>query len=347
MSEPKPITLVGGGLAGLTLGIGLRQRGVPVAVWEAGRYPRHRVCGEFISGRGQQTLARLGLRDLLLQAGARPAETAAFFAGNFSGPARALPAPALCVSRFELDARLARRFRELGGVLRAQQRWPDAAFGEGVVRATGRRARPVDAGWRWFGVKVHARGVALAADLEMHVAPDGYVGLCRLSEVEVNVCGLRRRRVAAGDAAGDWRQLLLGRDGSVLRARLAAAEIDERSFCSVAGLSLRPERAARRPECCVGDALTMIPPVTGNGMSMAFESAELAIDPLVGYCRGAMAWAETQQIIARRCDEAFVRRLRWARVLHRLMCSPAGQAIMVRGAARWRWAWTLLFAKTR
>ena len=61
MASSLPITIVGGGLAGLTLGIGLRQRQIPVAVWEAGNYPRHRVCGEFISGRGQQTLERLRL----------------------------------------------------------------------------------------------------------------------------------------------------------------------------------------------------------------------------------------------------------------------------------------------
>ena len=69
----KPITIVGGGLAGLTLGIGLRQRGVPVSVIEAGQYPRHRVCGEFISGRGQETLTRLGLTEPLRQAGLRAA----------------------------------------------------------------------------------------------------------------------------------------------------------------------------------------------------------------------------------------------------------------------------------
>ena len=61
----KPVTIIGGGLAGLTLGIGLRQHGVPATIIEAGNYPRHRVCGEFVSGRGQATLARLGLRAML------------------------------------------------------------------------------------------------------------------------------------------------------------------------------------------------------------------------------------------------------------------------------------------
>src|SRR6185295_4061959 len=112
---PKIVTIVGGGLAGLTLGIGLRQRGVPVTVWEAGRYPRHRVCGEFISGQGQETLARLGLRELLVQAGARPARTAAFSAPKVESPPRQLPQPALCLSRYTMDALLADEFQKLGG----------------------------------------------------------------------------------------------------------------------------------------------------------------------------------------------------------------------------------------
>ena len=75
----KAIHVIGGGLAGLTLGIGLRNRGVPVTISEAGEYPRHRVCGEFISGRGVEVLQRLQLTDLLVRAGACEARTAAFF----------------------------------------------------------------------------------------------------------------------------------------------------------------------------------------------------------------------------------------------------------------------------
>ena len=57
----REITIAGGGLAGLSLAVGLRQHEVPVVVLEAGNYPRHRVCGEFISGVTAETLTALGI----------------------------------------------------------------------------------------------------------------------------------------------------------------------------------------------------------------------------------------------------------------------------------------------
>ena len=343
----KPITIVGGGLAGLTLGLGLRARGVPVTLWEAGRYPHHRVCGEFVSGSGLESLDRLGLRPLLADAGAVTAKTAAFFSASASAPPRALPSPALCLSRHVMDERLAQEFVRRGGELRAGQRRPQNDFPEGVVRATGRRPQPEENGARWFGLKVHARNLTLTADLEMHVAQIGYVGLCRINGGAVNVCGLFRREVGAMDMAGDKRELLRGRPGSLLRARLDPAVFDEGSFCAVAGLSLRLHRAIERTEFCVGDAITMIPPVTGNGMSMAFESAELAIEPLTAWSRGEVAWTEAQQILARRCDQVFARRLRWAGRLQTLLLTPALQRPLVFLAGRSGWLWRLGFARTR
>src|SRR2546423_6637194 len=128
----KTITIVGGGLAGLTLGIGLRQRGIPVVLWEAGHYPRHRVCGEFISGRGQNTITRLGLYDRFMQAGAVTARGAAFFSGQASSPVRLLASPALCLSRFAMDALLADYFQICGGELRDRQRWDKSDSYEGI-----------------------------------------------------------------------------------------------------------------------------------------------------------------------------------------------------------------------
>src|SRR5580704_1395728 len=140
MPAPKPITIVGGGLAGLTLGIGLRQRDVPVTIWEAGQYPRHRVCGEFISGNGQAVLGRLGLLEQFEKAGAFHARTAMFVCGTNRSPVRQLDAPALCLSRHLMDTLLAGAFQQLDGDLRVNSRWTSDDYGEGVVLAAGRRA---------------------------------------------------------------------------------------------------------------------------------------------------------------------------------------------------------------
>lgn len=343
----RAITIIGGGLAGLTLGIGLRQRGVPVTVWEAGRIPRHRVCGEFINGRGLEALGRHGLPDILMKAGARPATTAAFFLENWSLPVRTLPRPAFCLSRFKLDGVLAEAFCKAGGVLRCETRIPEREYAEGVVRATGRRARAAEHGWRWFGVKAHVVGISLVADLEMHFLNSGYVGLCRISENEVNVCGLFRRRNGDNEERREPADRLRGKPGSLLDQRLSIARWNHASFCTVGGLSLRPRRAAELREFCVGDALTMIAPVTGNGMSMAFESAGLAVGPLTAYALGDSAWSDAQKNHAVQCDASFGRRLRWSTLLQRALFFPAVRQFILPAVLRSESSWRFLFNVTR
>ena len=336
----KPITIIGGGLAGLTLGIGLRKRGVPTTILEAGHYPRHRVCGEFISGAGGQVLRSLGLEELM-QNHARLATDCAFFTTNRLLFHRPLPSQAVSVSRFHLDAALARRFRSLGGELREGERGRE---GEGMVIAMGRRARPVEQGWRWFGLKIHARDVALEADLEMHLARDSYVGLCRLADGEVNVCGLFRRRTNE-PGRGESMNWLRGEPGSPLFQRLEKAEFDTDSFCAVAGLSLRPQTIDARA-CRVGDALTMIPPITGNGMSMAFESAQLALEPLVAYAQESLEWTKATAGIAEALRSSFASRLRWAGIFHRVLFSRFSPPVLglLAGSER---GWRAAFATTR
>ena len=378
----KPITIVGGGLAGLTLGIGLRQRGVPVMIWESGRYPRHRVCGEFISGSGQETLARLGLRDKMIQAGAITANTAMFLSGSASSHARTLPKPALCLSRFTLDALLANIFRQLGGDLHENERWRENNYTEAVIRANGRRTQPTSNGWHWYGLKVHARNFPLQADLEMHIIKNGYVNLTKLSNNDIDIYSLFHHSANKTDstirgAVGTlrpaipakvgregqtqlgfptaprnelprgWQEALGENDRSNLCDRLLKASIDQTSSCSVAALSLHPQRAANLSELCIGDALTMTPPVTGNGMSMAFESAELAIEPLVSYSLGKFDWTHARQAVANACDRVFSSRLAWARWLHWMMFSPIFKGPVAGTVLRSNWLWRTMFTHTR
>jgi 2-polyprenyl-6-methoxyphenol hydroxylase-like FAD-dependent oxidoreductase len=353
MASPKTVTIIGGGLAGLTLGIGLRQRDIPVTIQEAGGYPRHRVCGEFISGTGQMVLERLGLLDSLQKAGAIHARTVMFINGAAQSPVRQLAAPALCLSRYKMDALLAERFQHAGGELRTQSRWTSGDDREGIVSASGRRLQPSEknahARVRWFGVKAHVASntpVNLEADLEMHLSPDGYVGVSRIDDGQVNVCGLFQSR--PGDSRPDSKtEWLRGRDGSLLRERLDAAEFEPGSFCSVAGIQLKPRHATAKNDCCIGDALTMTPPVTGNGMSMAFESAEAAIEPLTAFSSGRLNWADAQRQIAKRCDAAFSRRLAWARVLQWMIISQPIRFGLGRFLLRSDLIWRLMFAQTR
>jgi hypothetical protein len=206
--------------------------------------------------------------------------------------------------------------------------------------------QPKEGGWRWFGLKVHARNVALGADLEMYGVRDGYVGMCRLSGGETNICGLFRNHPGM-PFARPGRELIRGEPGSPLHNKLARAEFDESSFCSVAGLPLRPRRASAQSDCCIGDALTMTPPVTGNGMSMAFEAAELAVEPLVKWSRGESAWVSAQQAIARACDAAFKWRLLWAGRLQQLMFAPAIRGKLGGLVLGSDWFWRVMFARTR
>ncbi len=364
----RPVTIVGGGLAGLTLGIELRQADVPVTIYESGDYPRHRVCGEFISGHGQAVLERLGLLPDFEKAGAIYARTAMFIFGAAKSPVRKLTAPALCLSRYKMDALLAAKFQELGGELRLRSRWnsdrqiepgraelpvgqraPAGFAGEGFILATGRRLQPAENEIRWFGVKAHVASgspVHLEADLEIHISPDGYVGVNRVNDGEVNVCGLFRARPEKQrlESKIEW---LLGQNDSPLRERLKNAQFEPQSFCSVAGIQLKPRRAVTQNECSIGDALTMTPPVTGNGMSMAFESAEIAREPVAAYNRGDINWLEARSQIAARCDAAFSGRLAWARVLQWMMITRTIQNSFGKFLLQSTWLWQFMFERTR
>jgi flavin-dependent dehydrogenase len=320
MNFPRPLEIIGGGLAGLALAGALRRAGAEVTLFEAGSYPRHRVCGEFIAGLSARTTARLGLGPLLADA-LRHREVAWCRDGSPIA-VQPLPAPALGISRHTLDARLAQAFVAAGGDLRTRERVTELAPRPGRIFATGRRPGSGSSGW--LGLKVHALGLELQRDLEVHLGDDAYVGLSAVEGGRVNVCGLfRRRRIGAKEVLVLPAYLRAAGLGA-LADRLARAELDPESFSAVAAVAF-DRRVPAQDRVCLGDACAMIPPFTGNGMAMAFQSAEAALTPLLDYARGRSDWAAARRAIHSALRRRFRLRLASAGVLHPYLLRPPRQ----------------------
>jgi flavin-dependent dehydrogenase len=323
MNSQRQIEIIGGGLAGLSLGLALRRAGVAVTLFEAGEYPRHRVCGEFITGLPAATITRLGLAPFLTDA-LRHHEVA-WFINEKPASVQRLPFPALGLSRHQLDARLAKAFSAAGGNLHTRTRVTDPAALPGRVFATGRRRGRSP----WLGLKIHALDLPLARDLELHLGAQAYVGLARIDTRRVNVCGLFQRRELCAKGPNLLVGYLQAAGLRQLAARLSAAEFDPASFCAVAAVCFDRQLPAG-DGLRLGDACAMIPPFTGNGMAMAFQSADLALDPLLDYARGAATWTDVCRTANSALRRRFRLRLASADCLHPFLLHPRRQRWLAR-----------------
>ena len=317
----KQITIVGGGLAGLSLAVALRQRQVPVTVLEAGHYPRHRVCGEFLSGVSIGTLEYLGIRDLLDDA--KRHRTIRWCEGGRMMHCETLPEAAWGISRFVFDDRLKRRVESLGGEVRIQVRaQPEPE--EGLVWAAGRKpcAGP------WIGLKAHVRGLTMSADLEMHTGHNGYTGITGVEDDWLNVCGLFRVDHTLQAKGSDILPAYLEAGGNPqLAESLRQASWREGSFSAIAGFALgyqSPVPGLLR----LGDAESVIPPFTGNGMTMALQAAESACGPMVAWAAGHLTWQAAVHTVKSDLTRRFKRRLAVARFLHRFLFDDTGRSLL-------------------
>ncbi len=315
------ITIAGGGLAGLALATALRLQQVPVTVLEAGNYPRHRVCGEFISGVSENTLAVLGITDSF--AGALRHRSLTWYQNGQQIYRDQLPNPAFGISRYRLDERLREHLEALGGTVITGMRAQPTA-NEGFVWTAGRR--PVKG--QWIGLKAHIRHLPTSAGLEMHTGNNGYAGLVAVEDGWTNVCGLFQINRSLLASGSDLLPAYLEAGGNrQLAAMLRDSEWRAGSFSAVAGFQLG--RQASLPGLLVlGDAESMIPPFTGNGMSMAFEAAECALAPLVAWSRGEQAWQHCVNCARTAVTRKFKRRLAAAKLLHAVLLNSNGRSLL-------------------
>ena len=317
----EEITIAGGGLAGLSLAAGLRLAGVPVTVLEAGHYPRHRVCGEFISGVSTQTLGALGILDLFDDA--RLHRSMEWYDAGKLLHRDALKKPAYGISRHLLDERLRQRVMATGGFVRTGTRASPVSQA-GQVWAAGRRPR----NGSWIGLKAHVRYPSQSADLEMHGGSNGYAGLAGVEEGWTNVCGLFKLDRTIKAVGKDLLPAYLAAGGNEdLASTLRACEWRDASFSAVAGFELG-RQIAIPGVLSLGDAESMIPPFTGNGMSMAFQAAECALQPLAAWSEGGTSWQVTVNTIRKSLRQRFRRRLAAAGVMHHFMLESGGRSLL-------------------
>ena len=319
----RPVEIIGGGLAGLSLGLALRRADVPVTIIEAGSYPRHRVCGEFITGLSASTIDRLELAPLL--ADARLHREVTWFLREKNLHHQTLSEPAYALSRHALDQRLATAFTAAGGVLHTHTRADLTAAPDGRIFATGRRpARP-----EWIGLKCHALALPLVSELELHLGDHAYIGLCAVEDNRVNVSGLFRQRADLPNLARDTALITYLRASglSALADRLTSAAIDPDSYSAIAGLGF-PQPSTRTDRLVIGDTYAMIPPFTGHGMAMAFQSAEVALDPLLAWSRNEASWPDTLRVVHQRLRTLFRVRLVSASALHPFLFRPSRQRLL-------------------
>ena len=106
--------IIGGGLAGCSAAIQLARRGKRVLLLEKQRYPAHKLCGEFLSVEVLAMFERLGVREAVWQAGARPIDHTRITTTDGAVFESALPGTALGLSRYTLDRLLFEQARNAG-----------------------------------------------------------------------------------------------------------------------------------------------------------------------------------------------------------------------------------------
>src|SRR5262245_56387219 len=149
------IDVIGGGPAGAMAAIAALGKGAQVRIFEKSAFPRHKVCGEFLSPEILGLLRQAGCADEFLRL--QPAlirRMELHFGARVVR--RALPREAYGLSRYALDRLLLDRAAALGAAVVPETARVTAGP---LVLANGRTA-PAHGRNRLFGFKAHYRGAA-------------------------------------------------------------------------------------------------------------------------------------------------------------------------------------------
>ena len=311
MSHKYDVIIAGAGPAGTSAAIHLATSGLKVLLVEQKKFPRPKLCGEFISPECQSHFEKLGAaRAIVCSEPASLSETV-FYSNR--GHRVTVPSTwfgeraALGLSRAVMDEVLLRRADDVGveiveggGVvgpristhcvhgLKIKSGAEELEFEAPVtIDATGRARilarkfnHTIKQKPKLVAFKAHLRNtrVALGA-CEIYFYPGGYGGLSSIEGGASNLCfiiGADQVKHCNSDPERVMREMVMKnpRAQFTLDSAEASSEWLSASWENFGRQSPAPAKGL----LAIGDAAAFIDPFTGSGMLMAFESGELVAD---------------------------------------------------------------------
>ncbi len=306
------VIIAGAGPAGSSAAIHLARNGVRVLLVEQKKFPRPKLCGEFISPECQRHFQNLGVAEAMKSSGPTSLTETVFY--SIKGQHLTIPSDwfggsvALGLSRAVMDNVLLRRAQDCGVTVLEGASIGEPLLESGRVRgvklkldgreqefqapltidATGRArilTRKLQTGDKkskpkLIAFKVHLRNTRVAPNAcEIYFYPDGYGGLSTVEGGISNLCFI----VSAAQVKRHHSNPETVMRETVMKNQRAAYTL-EHAQPESEWLSASWERFGRQLPSpaqgllAIGDSAAFIDPFTGSGMLIAFESGELAAD---------------------------------------------------------------------
>lgn len=307
--------VIGGSLAGSASAFALVKKGIRVLVIERARFPRPKMCGEFLSAEAHPVLSRMGALDELKGRGAEVISRFSAIRADGRGASAPLPEPVLSISREVLDTVVAARAEAAGAAFHVEETVTalegDLANGFEVKSNKGTyRARCVIGAWgryspldgklgraffgspaTLFGFTKHLEGDSgfLKGRVVLHLFEGGYLGLSPIEGGAVNLASLTVPRIAK-EAHHDLDHLLrsLEAKSPALAADLATLRPKPGPVVLSEPVHLGPRDPVARDVLLAGDAAGVLDPYTGTGMAAALLTGEAAAGPVSEFLAGGL-----------------------------------------------------------
>lgn len=350
--------VVGGGLAGLAAAIHLAGEGLSVLLFEKHPYPRHKVCGEYVSNEIGPYLRSLGIslpaavpiRQLRLTTRAGRSLYADLPLGGFG------------ISRYALDETLYLQAIRIGvevrieSVIKVDYESPgftvhttsEASYhGKVVIGAYGKRASLdrelgrdfINQRSPWLAVKAHYAFPSWPGE-QVGLFPfrGGYAGLSRTESGACNFCYLASFKSFRPHGSIDSYQQQVLSQNSFLKHFLSEAEMIFEAPLTIAQVSFGGKEAVYRHILMCGDSAGMIHPLCGNGMAMALHGGKIAAECIIEHLRAKTFSQEAlEKEYKRRWQAVFSRRLQVGRWLQGLLLNENLSGLALGPLSRTPW----------